>query len=871
MLSSKIFPLSIKTYGFIFIVVTILSFSSISLLSVYQVREINKASKVHNTRLALNEIDYIIDSFKRKTDKTASEFLQWDEFKQQFSNPTYYAYWHKSRMPSAAFLPSYFKTIELYDSQGKPFSAILPPAGNSDFNFSGDSELILQPAQNTVYQLIKVYDSKQQLTGYTTIEYSLSALLDTIPFRYIDKNTINYNSDLQEFRIDQLLQHINYQLFINKNFDDLQKVLFNSVINLALIGAFISFIIWLMISFFSGRPLQQLASHFDSLRAGEQNALLPQKHTVLSTAEYEKVRTSFNRFQKLLSDSEKALRFSESRLQSVLENIPVAIITFDEYKMIDSCNSAAEKIFKYKHHEIIGDSIDKLFDSDSRNICHYLVEKIITNPGLNKKETEQTELIGRRKDGSLFDLSLNISEVQFAGRPLLIAMLSDISDQKRSQERLEYMANYDSLTNLPNRILFHDRLHHALEHAHRKNSKVGLLFIDLDRFKIINDSLGHQIGDQLLIQTAKRIRNCIREGDTVARLGGDEFTIINEDILNTEESVHVAHRINAEIRKPFLINNQELFISTSIGITFSPDDATQVDELIKHADSAMYNAKDHGGDTYRLFTQELSHSANQRMLFENRLRQALDNNEFELYFQPRIDLNSFRITSMETLLRWRDDNGFICPPDEFIPILEDTGMILNVGAWAMRQACLQYQKWEKAGLPEFKIAINLSARQIKDKNFISTIQQLLAEDILPASQIEFEITESLLVEDIATTIQLLNELHTLGFSIAIDDFGTGYSSLSYLKNFPIDTLKIDKSFVENCVVNENDLAIIETIIAIANSLNMSITVEGVESEEQLELLKNRGCHEVQGYLFAKPMPADETTNWISSHQPSSYL
>jgi len=866
--NTSLFPLSIKTYGILFILLTLISFGSITTYSLLQIDEIKISSETKRSALAKKELKNTLQDIERDLHETATKLSNWEELKQQIVNPTYYAYWHKSRLSTASFLPTYFKTVEIYDNKGIPLSS--KPVSILQLTERLRKENIyINQKKNTIYQITVIKTLENVVNGYIISEYDLKKIFYKKDYLYIDKSTISLNSNRDTIPLSDISHYLNYEIKKNNAFDSLQKVIFRTIITLSIVGTCISLILWIMISFFSGKPLQVLAKHIDSLKLGEFTNLAQNLNPYQVTKEYETVRISFNRFQELLTDSESALKFSESRLQTVLENISIGIITFDEHMIIDSCNAEILKTFGYKTGDLIGYSINLLLDNDSQQACHYQIEKLLNDtPANHPPENNQIEITGVKNNKETFDLGLSINKIQFAGKHILIAMFRDISSEKRAHEKLEQMANYDALTTLPNRILFHDRLIHAVEQAKRRQNTVGLLFIDLDRFKIINDSLGHHIGDLLLIKTAKRIRNCIREGDTVARLGGDEFTIINEDILSEEESINVAIRINEEIRKPFLIEGKEHFISTSIGITFFPQDATKVDELIRHADTAMYNAKDQGGDNYQLFTKELSDNSNKRLEIENKLRYAIENKEFELFYQPRIDLINQKISSFEALLRWKENGRYQVSPAEFIPILEDTGMIISVANWVLDEACRQINIWTGSGLPYNRIAINLSARQFKHKGFLHDIDSILTRHGILAEQIEFEITESLLIDNVEETINILQTLHKKGFHISIDDFGTGYSSLAYLKQFPIDTIKIDQCFIKNFPDDKSDIAIIESIIAIAGNLNMSITAEGIENSEQLEYLTSCGCNEVQGYYFAKPMPASTVQTWIKQYEKS---
>lgn len=866
-------PLSIKAHGLLFIFVITIAFSSIGIYAYQQLLHIDQQTIKRNNSLADREIHNFLKKIKENLNEVALELEQWDELKQQFIDPTYYVYWHSRRLPNASFLPSHFDTLELYDSMGIALSKNLPEHMPKiiDEDMLG-SYVIKSSGYEHVLDIRKIHNTDGNYSGYAAIEYDLSGFIYNLyKLRYVDITTITLNANVIKIPLDELINNINYNTLQNPEFRDLQQLLIDTMKNLAIVSIILTVAFWYLLMSVAGHPLRQLARHIDNLSVGEYANLGRERSKALTIREYETVRQSFNDYQIQLFKSETALKFSESRLQAVLYNIPDGIITFDELGIIDSVNTAFEKIFHYNKKDILGEKVDLLFDDISRQAYYHLIEKLVQKNNLDITGTSAIELTGKRKDGETFDLEIVIREVDFAGKKLFIGVIRDISDVRKSKDKLQYLANYDSLTGLPNRILFHDRLKHAIQKAHRNSDRVGLLFIDLDRFKYINDTLGHHIGDQLLQDAATRIRECIREGDTVARLGGDEFTVINEGINSIKKSEQVAQRIIEVLRKPFMLEGREIFISASIGITIYPDDALRIDELIKHADAAMYCSKSLGGDTYQLFTQELSHYANQRLDTENKLRQALENDEFEIYYQPRINIRSGKAVGMEALLRWNRNDVITNNPSDFIPILEDTGMIINIGNWVITKVCEHYKSWLALGTSPLRMAINLSTRQFKHDRLLTEIDNILEQAQIPFETIEFEITEGLLIDDIDSTSILLNALHQRGIHISVDDFGTGYSSLSYLKSFPIDTLKIDQSFVRDVIADQNDAAIIETIIAMAKNLGMRITAEGVETTEQLEFLRSRGCDEAQGYLFGKPMPADQVINWIEYYEQNQIV
>ena len=451
------------------------------------------------------------------------------------------------------------------------------------------------------------------------------------------------------------------------------------------------------------------------------------------------------------------------------------------------------------------------------------------------------------------------------GGPLrAIGTFQDVTDRRRDEERLSYLANYDVLTGLPNRYLFQDRLSHAMRQADRMRCKVGLLFLDLDRFKTINDTLGHAFGDDLLNQVAQRLRHAVRETDTVARLGGDEFTVTLESLASEADASAVAEKIITAMASPFRLGAHEVFVTTSIGVTLYPDDATAVSTLLKNADTAMYRAKEQGRNNYEYFRLEMNSRAHERLSLETNLRSALAKGQFELYYQPQLALRSNSVIGFEALLRWRQSDGTMMSPALFVPILEDTGMIIEVGAWALRVATQHLASWHRAGHAQVSVSVNLSARQFHQVDLVGQVTTALAVSGVAADKLELEITEGTLVEA-KHCIDTVEALYRLGTRLSIDDFGTGYSSLSYLKRFPLHKLKIDQSFVRDITVDVDDAAITNAIIALSHSLGLQVIAEGVETSEQLRHLRTHGCDEIQGYLLSKPMPAEDVLPWLDKN------
>lgn len=435
---------------------------------------------------------------------------------------------------------------------------------------------------------------------------------------------------------------------------------------------------------------------------------------------------------------------------------------------------------------------------------------------------------------------------------LLTRSLRYAIERKQAEERLAYLAQYDHLTGLANRSLFKDRLNQALARSDRNQDLVALMFLDLDNFKVINDTLGHDAGDTVLQAVADRLNKCVRKTDTVARLGGDEFTIILEGLKKSEAPITVAQKIINSLAPPFHIGDREVFITTSIGITLYPLDANNSKDLLKFADRSMYRAKEKGCNNYEFYAAEMNVRATERLTFRSSLYHALDRDEFVLHYQPLVNLRSGKIIGLEALLRWNLDNYGLLYPDRFLDLAEETELIVPIGEWVIRHACLQTKDWISEGLPPVRISVNLSARQFRQTGLVDLIKRVLYEANLAPSQLELELTEGTLMEHTESSSTTLMRLKDMGVRISIDDFGTGYSSLSYLRKFPIDTLKIDQTFVQDLTSNPDDAAISKAIIAMAHSLRLDVIAEGVETLEQLAILYAQGCDAAQGYYLGRP-------------------
>jgi diguanylate cyclase (GGDEF)-like protein len=471
----------------------------------------------------------------------------------------------------------------------------------------------------------------------------------------------------------------------------------------------------------------------------------------------------------------------------------------------------------------------------------------------------QGEIWSRRKNGDIYPEWLNISEVRNgSGRVThYVAVFSDISAMKESEAMLDHIAHHDPLTNLPNRLLLHARMEQALAKARRSNSLMAVMFLDLDYFKQINDTMGHPIGDQLLQEVAVRLRNCVREVDTVSRLGGDEFTILLEELHEARAVGAVAQKIITELGERYLIGEHEVFVTCSIGISLFPGDGDDITTLFKNADTALYRAKEQGRNNYQYYTLELTIRAMERMAMESNLRHALERNELVLYYQPQVDLFSGRIIGMEALVRWQHPEMGLIAPASFIPLAEELGLIIPIGEWVLLTACRRLKAWQDAGIDIVRMAVNISSRQFNQPDLVEVVTAILEETGIAPHCLELELTERILMEDAERAIDVLNRLKALGVQFSIDDFGAGYSSLSYLKQFPIDRIKIDQSFVNNVTSVPEDAAVTQAVISLSHSMNIKAVAEGVETIEQHEFLRSLLCDELQGFYFSHPLPEEE--------------
>lgn len=557
----------------------------------------------------------------------------------------------------------------------------------------------------------------------------------------------------------------------------------------------------------------------------------------------------------------------ESNARLVLENAIDAVINIDDVGRVIEWSGAAAHMFGYQRDEVMGKLLSELIIPAKDRAAHYKgMQRLLATdvPSLVGKRTEVNAL---RSDGSEFPVELSIAKIRSGDSVFFNAFIRDITARKCAENQIQYLANFDALTDLPNRLMLQDHLKYSLSLAKRNNGKLAVIFLDLDHFKDVNDTLGHSVGDVLLVEVARRLRLILREEDTLSRTGGDEFVLILPD-TDAHGAENVSQKLLSIIAEPYHLESNELSVTGSIGITLYPDDGTDWEVLLQNADSAMYRAKQEGRNGYSFFAVEMQVNSSRNLQLVVALRSALERKQLYVLYQPQFSMHNNRIIGAEALLRWEHPELGLVSPAEFIPIAEYSGLILPIGEWVLRQAVQQAKTWIENGHDSLVMAVNLSARQFRHPNLPSLVTSILNEVALPAKCLELELTESMAMNDAQGAIAVMNNLHDLGICMSIDDFGTGYSSLSYLKKFKIYKLKIDQSFVRDISTNSEDRAIVSAIINMANSLGLQTIAEGVETIEQLTCLRELGCGEVQGYYYSKPISAEQFDQLLqeSSHK-----
>ncbi len=551
------------------------------------------------------------------------------------------------------------------------------------------------------------------------------------------------------------------------------------------------------------------------------------------------------------------LQESERRYRRLYQNTPVMLHSIDRSGRLVNVSNYWLQTLGYSREEVLGRPLTEFLSHKSRR----LVEKNMLPEFFKAGFVENIPYQMIKKTGEVIDVLLSaVAERDAKGEiAQSLAVVTDVTERRRAEKEIQKLAYYDTLTGLPNRLLFLDRLHQALAQARRENRKVGVLFLDLDRFKLVNDTMGHVAGDMLLKYVARRLQGCVRQSDTVARLGGDEFVVVLPGVHTEQDLTAFARKILETVSRPVRLGEKKVYSTASVGISVFPDDADNLDALLRNADIAMYAAKDRGKNTYQFFSEDMNARVVEDMGLETRLRLALKNDELFLAYQPQMDLRTGSITGLEALLRWRHPDAGVIGPGSFIRVAEETGLIIPIGEWALRTACLQARAWEHSGFPPLRMAVNISGRQFDQPDFIDRIDDILRQTGIDPRRLELELTESIVMENVPETIMTLTDLKVRGIHLAIDDFGTGYSSLSYLKHFPFDRIKIAQEFVRDITIDPEDAAIVEAITRMASILGLEVIAEGVEKKEQLDFLRERRCMEMQGHYFARPMPADELT------------
>jgi diguanylate cyclase (GGDEF)-like protein/PAS domain S-box-containing protein len=594
--------------------------------------------------------------------------------------------------------------------------------------------------------------------------------------------------------------------------------------------------------------------------------VLKQAHANLEKSVQERTRElskTNEQMRREISDRKRA----EQRLElagRVISGAREAIFIADADGRIVDVNDAFCRITGRAKAHVVGQDL-AMFDwgPDHNGFRQGIWQELIENGEW------QGEVWDRHGNGELYPILLSLNALRNDGTEIshFVGFFSDITRIKRTQERLSRLAHYDSLTGLPNRLLFNDRLEQAIASAARHNQLVAVMMLDLDRFKNINDTMGHRFGDKFLVALGRRFSVCLRETDTVCRLGGDEFAFILTGIVQSQDVAHVARKIMDEVSRPVVLDGREVFITASAGISIYPSDSRKVGRLLQNADTAMYHAKDHGKNHFQFFSQEMNATVLKRMKFENILRIGMSADQFLLHYQPMVDTESGRMIGMEALLRFRHPNLGVVSAANLVPVAEETGLIVPLGDWVLRSACAQNRSWQRMGLPPFKVSVNVSGRQLKDRRMAANIMKILEQTGLEPEFLEIELTESVMIEDADRSIQILAQLKDAGIGISIDDFGRGFSSLSYLRDLPIDKIKIDRSFLRDISPNSYEQALVKAVLTVAHSQQLNVVAEGVETEEQFRFLRSLGCDQVQGFLFARPTTVERVTEILRNNSP----
>lgn len=635
---------------------------------------------------------------------------------------------------------------------------------------------------------------------------------------------------------------------------------------------FVSILIILVFQHFVTRHLATMANYAKDLSLTNLGTPLDLDRPDTSSHrndEIGRVTEAINQMRERLNDDmvrQKKDAAEIHKFSKAIEQSPSSVVICDRQWRVEFANRKFTQLTGHDAKSIIGLHPGALHDNSTDNPDNRMLWQSIRLQ-VQRVGVWQGEVNSLRRNGERFWEQLTVTPIKDSGGDVTgyLILGEDISIRKRFEQQLLRQANYDILTGLPNRMLALDRLKLALAQARREGSMVGVMFLDLDNFKHINDTLGHDAGDNLLIEAARRISSCLRGSSTVARLGGDEFLVILPGLTGPESTSQVAERILTTFEPAYALSGQEVFVTTSIGIAIFPTDSDNSGTLLQHADAAMYQAKHQGKSSYAHFTPEMSEVSHERLQMESRMRRALELQEFELYFQPIVDTDSGELRAAEALLRWNNPVMGMVMPDRFIPLAEETGLIIPIGEWVLEEACRAAKSWKDQTGRDIGISVNVSPRQFRDRGFTDAVMRALTSNELAPEHLELEITERLLLDNSIETAEILRELDRANVRLSVDDFGTGYSALSYLKSYPFDTLKIDKSFVQDVLKEPEDASLVRAIINMAHSLGLTIVAEGVEEETQTHFLKQEGCDFSQGHFYSRPLPAEEFAEWLRTN------
>lgn len=604
------------------------------------------------------------------------------------------------------------------------------------------------------------------------------------------------------------------------------------------------------------QPIQRMT---EQLSATE-NSVVPGRIDDRGRDELAQLARTFNRYAAQIAENHADLHASAEQFRSVTELAHDALIQIDDDGRILSVNRAGEQMFGWPEAELLDAEFKRLMPWDPR------IERFGENDGhgSSRAASRVLELSAQHRDGRMFAAEVSVSYWRGPSHGLYNVQVRDVTERQRAEERMRMLATHDTLTGLPNRALFNDRLKRAVERCLLDSTVMALLFLDLDHFKIANDSLGHSVGDALLRAVGERLQDCMRPGDTVARLGGDEFAMVMPNLLDASEAATMAHRIIDHIGDEFEIDAHRLQVGVSIGITLCPNDDRQAEQLLRKADLAMYHAKSEGRNTFRFFTDRLHQELVDRKAMLDQLALALAQQQFELHYQPVRNARGNELHGIEALVRWRHPSLGLVTPERFIPLAEQSGLIVPLGHWILTQAIADLARWDQAELPPVRLAINLSLAQFRDPALVERLHAALSTHQVAAARVELELTETVLMHDLDDAITIMARLRGIGLGLAVDDFGTGYSSLSYLKQFPVQKLKIDKSFVRGVAKDEGSAAICRSVIALGHNLGLNLVAEGVENRDDLHWLQGHHCDYVQGFLISAPLPLAELQRWVAA-------